>query len=191
MARSREAVQARGNGIDATIPGGENLIAQTYGQTVVGVLSIPGGSMLPGGSPNDDPIFIVGNGILGSQSNAFEVSYNGHSTVFHNTGGATPVIAGATYLDDIVYELGNVTGDGDCICDFGVRNIKHLGAGWHQIEMDLADEDGNVVQLNCGSVPATISSKRLPGEGWSDAYRHISVSQIVNSVVDDYNGLRK
>jgi hypothetical protein len=175
-----------GNGLAAAIPGGDNLTAQSYGQSVVGVLNIPRGNMIPSGTPNDDPVFIVGNGIQGTPSNAFEVSYNGHSTVFQNTGGAVPVVHGATYTDNIIYAWGNVDQDGNPICEFRVEKIAPLGPGWYQVLMHIIDSDGNDVPLNCGSVTATIGSKNKPGNGWSDVCRHIGVSQIENSVFDVY-----
>jgi hypothetical protein len=171
------------NGFSATIPGGENLTAQSYGQAVVGVLNIPKGTIAPGGAPNDEPIFIVGNGIQGFQSNAFEVSYNGHSTVFHNTGGATPVVFGGTYADNVIHAWGNVDQGGGRICDFGVRNVTQLGTGWYQIEMDIVDPDGNPLQINCGSVTATVANTDAPGSG-NFRCAVINVSQIQNNVFD-------
>ncbi|HVZ41156.1 MAG TPA: hypothetical protein VHI13_17890 [Candidatus Kapabacteria bacterium] len=174
-----------GAGISATIPGGENLTAQSYGQTVTGVLNIPKGAMVPGGVPNDDPIFVVGNGIQGVQSNAFEVSYNGHSTVFQNTGGATPVVYGGTYADNVTLAWGNVNGAGGRICDFGVANVTHVGPGWYQIDLSVVDPNGVPLLLNCGSVTATVSNLDPPGSG-NFRCAVINVSQIQSSRFDVY-----
>lgn len=178
--------QIVGNGYAAAIPGGENLVAQSYGQTVVGVFNIPSGNISPGSFPNDEPIFIVGNGIQNFQSNAFEVSYNGHSTVFHNTFGATPVILGSTYTDNVIYAWGSIDPSGNPICrSFGVVNVQHINRGWYEITMDIVDPSGHPMPINCGSVTATIASQNGPGGGWfSNAI--ISVSQIVNNVFDVY-----
>lgn len=169
----------------ATIPGGEQLFAQSYGQTVIGVLNIPKGNVNPGDPVNDEPIFIVGNGIQGSNSNAFEVSYNGHSTVFHNTGGATPVVYGGTYADNVILAWGNIDQGGGRICDFGVRNVSQLGTGWYQIELDVVDPDGNPIQINCGSVTATVANTDPPGSG-NFRCAMINVSQIQNNLFDVY-----
>jgi hypothetical protein len=120
----------------ATITGGEGLIAQSYAQTVVGYFNRADGSFVKG-TPHSNPtsgkdrLFVVGNGDnLVSRSNAFEVSYNGHSIVAqtNGTGGAmllgsgapnsnggppavgaaNSAIAGATYRDNIVYAWADI-----------------------------------------------------------------------------------
>lgn len=174
------------SGVAAAIPGGYDLTAQSFGQTVVGVLNIPKGTRTLGSALNNEPIVIVGNGIDGIiPSNAFEVSYNGHSTVFHNTGGATPVIQGSTYTDNVIYAWGSVDDGGGRICDFGVSDVEHLGPGWYQITMDIIDADGNQVLINCGSVTATIISDQGPGNP-QFVCNNIKTSQIQNNVFDVY-----
>ncbi|HWF45147.1 MAG TPA: hypothetical protein VG537_10940, partial [Candidatus Kapabacteria bacterium] len=104
----------------AAIPGGDSLKAQSFAQTVTGYNNKPLGAFIEG-MKNDfasnpthanDPLFIIGNGNNpASQSNAFQVSYDGHTTVFdkNGSGGATigggsrPAIYGSTYQDNIVY----------------------------------------------------------------------------------------
>lgn len=179
--------QIVGSGIAAAIPGGESLIAQSYGQTVLGVLNIPKGNMAPGGSPNDEPILIIGNGIQGRHSNAFEVSYNGHSTVFHNTQGKTPVITGSTYTDNVIYAWGSVDRNGTSICDFGVKTIFPLGGGVYRVVLSVVDPDGNHITLDkCSSVTAMIHNEQPPAGGWNGICGFISTSMISNNEFEVY-----
>jgi len=179
--------QIIGNGLVASIPRGQTLTAQSYGQTVVGVMNIPSGNLLPGSVPTDDPIFIVGNGIQGFQSNAFEVSYNGHSTVFDNTFGNTPVILGSTYTDNVIYAWGHYDVNSGSYNSFGVRSIVQLGAGWYQVQMDIIDRNGNSIILdNSNSVTATVRSHKRPGEGWDGRCATIMVSEVVHNAFDVY-----
>ena len=175
------------NGFGAAIPGGDLLTAQSYGQTVIGVLNIPKGNVSVGNVPNDEPIFIIGNGIDRiTASNAFEVSYNGHSTVFDNTQGTTPVILGSTYVDNVVYAWGNIDRSGQPRCTpFGVASVVQRTTGWYEITIDVRNPDGDRVQIECGSVTATIASQNGPGSGWFTC-ANISVTQIVNNVFDVY-----
>ena len=79
-----------GAGNHADIPGGDSLVAQSFAQTVVGFHNKPEGAFVQGSKSDfthnhthaDDPLVIVGNGTIATQSNAFEVSYDGHSVVY-------------------------------------------------------------------------------------------------------------
>ncbi len=129
------------NADHAAIPGGDSLIANSYAQTVIGynnlessnvkkLQAVTGGGA---GSPLDDPLLIVGNGTTAAnRGNAFEVSYNGHTTVYNERGscgaiqtgdggscsnGGPPLstdvapIIGATHQDNIIYAWGDVAPD--------------------------------------------------------------------------------
>jgi hypothetical protein len=163
----------------ATIPGGNQLIAQSYGQTVVGVFNIPKGNNaatdfntqpIPVASGGDNPLFIVGNGNAASRSNAFEVSNDGHSIVFdvNNTGGATPnggapavpnrtALYGGTYTDNIIYAWGyiipNPTNPPYMVTvnsDFGVATVQRVIPGKYLITLNTS------VPLKSASIVATI-----------------------------------
>jgi hypothetical protein len=172
------------NGEHATIPGGRENIAQSYGQTVVGVFNRAVGSSvasdfntqpipLPRG---DDPLFIVGNGKSSSRSNAFEVSNNGHSTTYDVNGESVnvdgtamlpplprEVYYGSTYVDNVVYAWGdvspNVGGLGNQVTvngSFGVKEIIRNGAGDYTIKLFTADITGNPSNLTKASITANI-----------------------------------
>lgn len=165
------------NFLHATIPGGDNLKAQSWAQTVVGGYNLPKGSVpsrVVGGGNRKDPILIVGagydNGTSMTRFNAFEVSYNGHSTVYHTngTGAATPAIRGTTYTDNTIYawayavpvSMGPGVGTVSVQCDFGVMTIQYVNTGEYLVKMNLEKPNDNgtfsPVQLNCGSVTANI-----------------------------------
>jgi len=152
----------------ATIPGGYMLDARDY-ETVIGIANKQYATLINNtGNPlastetlpaGDDRSFIIGNGTVNSdggatRSNAFEVSRNGHSIVFHRhgTGGAEiyavggggscsnggpdvmhhPAIIGATYQDNIIYAWGDIVPDPQGSCGFGrsdpsdVNNVNVL-----------------------------------------------------------------
>ena len=167
-----------------TIPGGVGLIAQSYGQTVIGVANIPVGSSAPfnfkdllstGGTTNhgNDPIFIIGNGISTAttdRGNAFEVSNTGHSTVFDNLGHALnistdPAIRGARYTDNTPIAWGRIDGaTGNLVDGFGVDpDITHtvkVAGGKYQIILNQVDpHSGAQITLPHGSsIVATIET---------------------------------
>ena len=132
----------------ATIPGGDSLIANSFAQAVVGYNNIQSGIFMQGtphdyptgGSSTDNPLFVVGNGNKASaRSNAFEVSYDGHTTVHDqngnsSAGGRTPVLGG-TYNDNIIYGWGDIAGGGGVNADFGVASITHTGVGTYVINL--------------------------------------------------------
>ena len=138
---NHEPSRSSGSGF-ATIPGGDSLTAHSYAQTVVGYTNIenPSTSVFVQGTPHsysggalgmtqETPLFIVGNGDgVGSatpQSDAFEVTYDGHSIVHDQLGNAATVqrapVFGGTYADNIVYAWGDVPpGGGVATADFGL-----------------------------------------------------------------------
>jgi len=159
------------NGINAVIPGGDALTAQSFAQTVIGYYNIPRGSMAS--RPNatttaasNDPVLIIGNGDYwnSKQSNAFEVSYNGHSTVFGGNGntiggGKTP-IKGATYTDNVLYSWGNVMPGAPTpvvLADFGVTSVVNIVPGVYRVTIKVVDPiTGDGLPLNGASVTATL-----------------------------------
>lgn len=163
----------------ATIPGGEFLIANSWAQTVLGAWNLQKGAVpfryntsAPIPSQTNHPILIIGNGWQETErSNAFEVSYNGHSVVYdqNGTGGATgtgrAAIRGATYTDNTILAwatanplIGSQTiGTPITVtCDFGVASITRLGLGHFRVLMNLDKplDDGTFTPMNldCGSV---------------------------------------
>ena len=111
----------KSSGRFASIPGGDSLVAQSYAQVVIGHNNLRQGtstkptSLPPTSIIGSDALFIIGNGTppvgntAGVPSNAFEVSNNGHSIVFHTNGSSPAVINGATYTDNVIYAWGSVT----------------------------------------------------------------------------------
>lgn len=149
----------------ATIPGGEGLIAQSWGQFVTGTYNKANGSVQAGysntsGMPNNNRLVIIGNGRDDrSRSNAFEVTYDGHSIVYgvNQSGSVRTAKEGSTYVDNIVYAWGIVSvlqsGGGDpppvgstfsALMDFGVASVVYNGVGDYTINLSYADPDGNV-----------------------------------------------
>lgn len=184
---SNQILSNLGRGVAATISGGERLTAQSYGQVVMGVGNIARGNLAVGGVPNNDPILIIGNGTAGGSSNAFEVSYNGHSTVYHNLGAALPVYLGSTYIDNVIYSWGEVTPAGGRGCDFGVQTVTRMGAGWYRIRMNLQTSTGGAANLSCASVTATLNSNAAPGTTAINSCRFIRTSRIgAGNIFDVY-----
>lgn len=156
------------NGDYTTIPGGDQLTTNaSYAQTAVGFYNAPRGTV--GNRPakaslTNDPLFMVGNGDVNAatRSNAFEVSYNGHSVVYdRNTSGtARSAIRGATYTDNVIYAWGIATPNQGMVnfCDFGVASILYLGVGHYRVILNPVKPDGSSMNLGCGSVTATITT---------------------------------
>lgn len=153
------------NGTHTTIPGGDRLTTnRSYAQSAMGFYNAPRGSM--GFRPNsgtiaasNDPLFMVGNGDInaGTPSNAFEVSYNGHSTVYgtNGSGGGNAAIEGATYVDNIIYAWGDIAAGGGINSDFGVASVAG-GGGVYDITISITDPLGNPITINNASITATI-----------------------------------
>ncbi len=172
----------------ASVVGGEHNIAQSWGQTVMGVYNVQKGNVpshYGGLFPQNfqDPILIVGNGDTNhnQRSNAFEVSYSGHTTVFHENGPTDGAIKGATYTDNVIYAWGNVPMNGIPVtCGFGVKNIIKRGIGWYEIEVNTVlpfPDNTTRVNLSCASITATINSGVGPG-GPHGQCTFITASQI-------------
>lgn len=178
------------NGTHATIAGGDrNATDPSYAQTVVGFFNATRGAAVAF-RPNaaaiaatDLPLFIVGNGdIPGNvRSNAFEVSYNGHSTVFdqNGQGAANPAHRGARYDDNTMYAWACIDANGGIVDDFGVGSVNHVaGSGVYTVNLSYLDpytgantfngtlcpvatiRDGNCgfISVSCAQNPAGVTS---------------------------------
>ena len=191
----------------ATIPGGRQLVAGSYGQTVIGVFNKPQGTSNEGnfqsvtGRRADDRMFIIGNGIgSSSRHNAFEVSNNGHSIVFDNnrSGGATPdggnasqgsgrpAIKGATYDDNIVYAWGDISPDDNSAnhvfvgSDFGVTSVAQIHPGIFKIVVNIVNPYTNLPEvLTDASITVTVVD---------DDSTYSPESAIITSAVPPTNG---
>jgi hypothetical protein len=134
------------NASHGTIPGGDMLITNpSYAQSAMGFFNAPRG-MVPvrpmAPALTNDPLFMVGNGdiLAGARSNAFEVSYNGHSTVYgvNGTGSGNAAIEGATYVDNIIYAWGDIAAGGGINSDFGVLSVTG-GGGVYDVTINITD----------------------------------------------------
>ena len=171
-----------------TIPGGDNLnVTGSYAQTAVGFFNAPRGAVPIRPAPaglTDDPLFMVGNGDFAGgtpvPTNAFEVSYNGHSIVYdvNGSGGASgpprTAYRGGTYIDNIIYAWADVpdaTGVpiGNMVvpnCDFGVTSIVKFAVGVYDVTINVSDPvTGLPITLNCGSITATIADDLAGSNG--------------------------
>lgn len=161
----------------SAIPGGDSLLTTSYAQSAVGFYNAPRGALTsapptPILARTDDPLFIVGNGsaaVLGgpvTRSNAFEVSYNGHSVVYdrNGTGALRVPIRGATYSDNIIYAWGDIDGTGAVLGDFGVVAVtKPPGLGVYIITVAVNDpQTGAPLTLTAGAVTATLVNGSAP-----------------------------
>ena len=156
-------------GSHTTIPGGDQLQTNnSYGQIAVGFYNAPRGAMLTKPTAgqiaaSNDPLFMVGNGDVNSaigQSNAFEVSYNGHSSVYGVNGQGTtnPSTTGGTYVDNVVYAWGHFDIImGGLVDDFGVLSVVPVGPpGVWDITLNVTDPAGNTVTLPSASITVTV-----------------------------------
>ena len=143
-------------GSHTTIVGGDfNLTDPSYAQTIAGFFNAPRGAAV-GVRPTaavvaatDLPLFMVGNGDINAaipvRSNAFEVSYNGHSTVFDQNGQGSaglmrPAHRGARYDDNTIYGWGCIDAAGGIVDDFGVATVAHVpGSGVYVITLNFLD----------------------------------------------------
>ncbi|MEP7233881.1 MAG: hypothetical protein ABI778_01175 [Ignavibacteriota bacterium] len=196
-----------------TIPGGDHLIAQSNAQTVLGAYNLAQGSgnALFGDADfylntlhQNDRLFIIGNGYENegaNRHNAFEVSDNGHSIVYHNDGykvadGTTsptpnfPAISGARYIDNTPLAWGTVAvaagGPATRTSDFGVSNAIYNGLGWYTVQLNYVDPySGAQVQINHGSsVTATILA--AAGPNTSNCYI-INASPVAFNIITGKN----
>jgi hypothetical protein len=186
--------------------GGRANIAQSYGQTVVGVFNNNRGSSvavdfnsqpipLPRGN---DPLFIVGNGNASTRSNAFEVSNNGHSIVYDVNGNGTntngtgglyrPSNKGATYTDNIIYAWGDVNPN---LIDppptnpngvtvqgsFGVSSIARIAVGVYEVTLNITDPVSGI-SLNPSAVSITANIVLTDEEAQSPQCAFIFPSRV-------------
>lgn len=179
------------NGLAGAIPGGDNLTVQSYGQAAVGVWNAPRGNVpfrYGGLKPGDDPIFMVGNGVAPARSNAFEVSYNGHSTVTGPAGQTAAVVTGGTYTDNVTYAWGDVGWNGAAVVrngDFGVAAITRQGAGWYRVRMNIRNPSGVAVNLAVASITANVSTNVPPG-GMFSKCKYVTLSRV-NTVSNEFD----
>ncbi len=111
-----------------TITGGSHLICQSYAQTVMGHYNLSQGNSTSSSITGNDRLLIIGNGADAfNRSNAFEVSDNGHSIVYHTNGGTNSAITGATYKDNIIYAWAYYDA-GVIVSKFGVASIVAHGS---------------------------------------------------------------
>jgi hypothetical protein len=190
------------NGNNAGILSGENLIAQSYAQTVLGFDNLPQGTSLSNFTFNpNDRILIIGNGIKMdsgiTRSNAFEVMNKGTSIVYctNGSGGATPggthapvidsgAIYGGRYRDNTNIAWGDIQGlDSTSLLlrgrdtifsDFGVKSVTYLGVGQYLVTLNTVDSyTGGAIGLSGYSVTATTaSSEYRSGRGCNTSAIH-------------------
>jgi hypothetical protein len=162
-----------GAGNHATIPGGDSLIANGYAQTVMGynnletVTAVTKADAVAGvaGGALDNPVLIIGNGkTAATPSNAFEISYDGHTTVY-DVNGTTPRIPtyGSTYADNTVVAWGEIPAGSTPYphsitptAGFGISNVIETAKGQYVIVLNLNMPDGGGGKtLNFGAVTVT------------------------------------
>ena len=186
------------SGMGAAIPGGIGLVAQSLGQFVAGTYNIPNGGLTP--SP-DDALAIFGNGEKAARSNAFEISYNGHTTVYgkndntYTSPGHIPTY-GATYTDNTVVAWGDVKADGSTNADLGIYNITHLpNSGIYVITLKIKDptSPGSYVTLSSASITVSEQDNTDPSSnifaGGAATSSQIGVGGTNSFVVRTYNEL--
>jgi hypothetical protein len=168
----------------ANIPGGIQLTANGDAETVIGVHNYyqTGNAFdlwahgVPTDPARDARVFEIGSQYWGPSGdtalwypyNAFEVSYNGHSIVYHTNGssiapgppGTPPVYQGATYVESPVYAWGEVDATGVPVgnANFGVSQIVPVGIiGTYMITLCPADPHGGPIpDISQASITVTI-----------------------------------
>jgi hypothetical protein len=152
-------------GVENAVVIGNSLTAQSYNQTIIGRYNSPRGGSLRMSPTGNDPLFQIGNGTHDTlQSNAFEVTNNGHSIVYHTNGKLPPAVKGGTFTDNIVYAWGyydfslndNINKFDDSACFFGVDTIINNGTGDYEVRLNLTTPDGTPTRLDwhCAAVMA-------------------------------------
>lgn len=165
-----------------TIPGGSNLNVISFAQSALGFWNNVGSTFIaqdwqcPSKSAAwDGRLFTIGNGCgTDSRSNAFEVSYNGHSVVYDvngdNSNNRLPV-EGASYDDNIIAAWCVVTATppgpwvpGPAIPvptanDFGVQKVEWVGDGIYNVTLNqrqiASSNIGATENLKKGAVSVT------------------------------------
>lgn len=158
----------------SNIPGGINLTTSAEAQTVIGAGNIDAGHAhliyWTGFAPNDDRVLEIGSpywsGTNWVTNNAFEVSYNGHSIVYHTNGSSmgtgAVVLQGATYVESPVYAWGEFDAAGGEMSSFGVSQVISLvpnGAppGTYLVTLAPADPHGGATpDVTRASITVTI-----------------------------------
>jgi hypothetical protein len=145
---------------------------------------------------------IVGNGKNPvSRTNAFEVSYDGHTTVFDRldnfgTSGRIPAFGG-TYNDNIIDAWGDVdwsAGVGTPLAlkkDFGVFSVAPIGVGKFLVTVQSKDPlTGNPKVLTEASITVTVSDDAVGDESKLPGYAtasHIGTPGPNQFIVRTYN----
>lgn len=168
----------------ANILGGTGLKATGIAQTVIGVYNKVQGTA--GNNINqilgDDRMFIVGAGTgrqVNLRKNAFEVSNNGHSIVYHNnTLSNNSAIKGARYIDNTPIAWGYVDKNGNLVVNagFGVTAVTPGPGSLVTVDLTYTDPyTGSQVPilLNQSSVVATIVD-----DGESPYCSHVVVKPV-------------
>ena len=138
-----------GSGKFCSIPGGHYLIAQGYGQSVIGHYNTARGISTPSSINATDPLFIIGNGTAtNARSNAFEVRNNGTSIVTNTNGNGNAAVKGGTCLDNIIYAWAYCTvaaGVVTRVANYGVSGVAWNAAGNYTVSLTLADIAGSPI----------------------------------------------
>lgn len=176
----------------ATIPGGDNLIANEYAQAVVGFYNKASSTLVTdtasAATHGDEPLFIAGNGMnVGGgivRHNAATISYNGHITATQTLGtagvGPNATIMGTSYANNTIIAWGNVAvgaaglSDGvGCTVAKGVGlgnytiivagNVANSPSGLHSFAAGNSAVVATVGKKLAGMVAATIIVDEIPG----------------------------
>ncbi len=158
-------------GSNAAIPGGDSLIANSYAQAVVGYNNIETGSTtkIMIHSVNDTALFIVGNGDNAAHpSDAFTVSYSGHSSAYQNITkglGTNATRIGTMYASNTIEAWGNVAGGASATTDdIGVSSVTHtLLSGIYTIKLNVKNQDGSAHTFTAGDAAITVSLEPAAG----------------------------
>ena len=158
-------------GFAAAIPGGDSLLANSYAQTVVGFNNIETGTITKatsaaGTSGLDTALFIVGNGKDAAHpSDAFTVSYDGHSTVTDRLTTARIFTEGSTYNDNIIVAWGEIPGSGGAVYpfnyptpianSFGVLSVTEVIKGQFKIVLQANTPGGSSYNFSTAAITVT------------------------------------
>ena len=134
----------------------------------------------------DDPEFVVGNGDnAANPSNAFEVSYDGHTTVYdlnNNTSSGTKrsPFYGATYADNTIVAWGDIpAGGGTPNADFGVSSVTNPGTGIYVVTLAITDPTtGGSRTLTNAAITVTAQNNTDYKEYDDPGCAYATVSQI-------------
>ncbi len=179
-------------GANASIPGGDHLVAQSYGQTFVGFYNKAQGSstdtsdaLIP--AHENDILLGVGNGRnIGGvtvASDAAFITNKGALSVFDSigSGGATaggpitPSRAGTTFATNTIEAWGNVAPlapggtllGGGALADVGVQSVFHgpPGSGSYLVTLNVKNQDGSAHTFTTNQASITVSLGPGPGAG--------------------------